>query len=134
MLKTRALSTMGAILVAAGVASGGPGAARSFAQDTIEPLSGGSGRGGGSNARVRRTFPLLPTAAGPAAGVRGKAEIEADRGREKVKAEVESSRLPAGTVVEVFFINPANSPDPVSLGTLTLVANPRNPRQVRGEI
>jgi hypothetical protein len=83
--------------------------------------SGGGNGGGGGTQEVRRRINLTPTAAGAAVGAKGHAEIESRAdGRQKFKVEVESNRLPAGTVVEIRFTHSSQPTQTFSAGTLTL--------------
>lgn len=93
-------------------------------------------RGGGGGGTTRKTVPLKPTTAGTQLTLKGRARIEvrADRNREKVNVEVESHTLTAGQSVDVYAVNPANSPTPVKLGTITLRSNPRRRGEVQGEL
>ena len=86
--------------------------------------------------RVARTIPLFPTLAGQQARLKGKAklDIRPAQGREKITVEAESSSLAAGTVLDVFVVNPTNSDAPVKIGEITLTPNPRRPREVEGEL
>ncbi len=92
------------------------------------------GRGGRASARIRQEFILRPTRLGAPLRLKGKARTEVRRNREKVSVEVESRAMQPGSVVEVWFVNPANSTDLVFLAELTLRPNPLRPGEVRGEV
>jgi hypothetical protein len=109
--------TVGSMALAHGGDNSGPGSGGSGP-------SGSNGRRGGNDGRVRIDMRLLPTAEGVAAGLKGKARIEArpSRGREKLKVEAESRRLAEGTVLHVFVAHPAAGETPVFVGQLVLRA------------
>jgi hypothetical protein len=99
---------------------------------------GGGGNGGGGKGKptrpvhVRNQFRLTPTEAGQELELRGKAETEfwSARGsrpaRERLTIQVTSPSAEPGTVLGVWFVNPANSTAATFLGDVTLVANPED--------
>jgi hypothetical protein len=75
-------------------------AAALMAAPPLTPVAGA--RQGGSSARVRREFRLVPPAGQPLTTT-GKARIESrERSRQSVRVEVESRALAAGTPVEAY--------------------------------
>ena len=90
-------------------------------------------RGAEAAKRVKRSFTLLPTQDGLEARFRGKVKTEArpDVNQERIWVRVEATLEP-GTQVDVYAVNPINSPDPVLLGTITLLAHKKN--RSRGEL
>lgn len=101
----------------------------------FSPAEARQGSGGGGDT-VRRTIPLVATAAGTQLTLKGEArtEVRADRDREKVTVEVESHTMTPGQSVDVYAVNAANSSAPLFLGTLTLQPNPARRDEVRGEL
>jgi hypothetical protein len=97
------------------------------------PAMAERGGGGGGNSRTRQEFTLVPTAAGT--GLKGKARVEVrnerrGRVRERVKVNVETRLLAAGTVLDVYATTAAGL---VLLGSVTLQPN-RQPGEVEGEL
>jgi hypothetical protein len=90
----------------------------------------------GSAQPISRSVVLQPTPAGIAARIWGtfRLEVRPDRNREKVKVEVQSRGLAAGTVLQVFVVNPSQSQDPILLANLTLAARIGSPGQTAAQV
>lgn len=104
-----------------------------FLASAVLPAAPAAAARAGGNSRTRQEFTLVPTAAGT--GLKGKARVEVrnerrGRTRERVKVNVETRLLAAGTVLDVYAKTASGL---VLLGSVTLQPG-RQAGEVQGEL